>query len=118
MLWLGLSGGMGLGFLFRFASQGVSPWAVAGEILFSLLCALLMAAYASFVLCVYHKQMGQIADENSKMFGGTLFCGSFYHKWINLRFLVSYQLAFLAVALMQGALSLLYRWWMGHWIGT
>lgn len=117
MLWLGLSGGMGLGFLFRFASLGVSPRLVTVEILFSLACAMLTASYASFVLCVYKKQMGQIPDTDSQMFGGTLFCASFYRKRINLRFWVLYQLVFLATVLVQGALALLYRCFLGIIIG-
>lgn len=115
MLGLGLFGGMGLGFLFRFASCGISLWLVITEIAFSLAWALVTAAYASFVLCVFFKQAGRIPDEDGKMFGGTLFCGSFYRGMTNLRFLGVYQIAFLCVCALQGVLALCYRLLLG-WI--
>ncbi len=109
MLWLGLSGGLGLGFLFRFVSEGMSVWILCVDLLFSFSSALVTSCYASFVLCVYQKQRGRIPDEEHTMFGGTLFCGKFENNGVNLRFFVVYQLVYLCVSFIQFGLAMLYR---------
>lgn len=109
ILWWGISGGVGLGFLFRFLSEGRIGWSIGADLLFSLSGAWLLSCYGAFVTCVSLKQMGCIADGENKLFGGTLFCGRFDLRRINLRFFVTYQLFFVGFALCQLLLALLYR---------
>ncbi len=117
MLWWGLSGGVGLGFLFRFLSEGMLRWSIGADLLFSFLSALLLASYGAFVSCVALKQMGRIADGEDRIFGGTLFCGKFERKRINLRFFITYQLMFGLYAVCQLMLAFIYRFAMGFGAG-
>lgn len=112
-LWWGLSGGVSLGFLFRFLSEGMLGWGVVADVLFSFGGALLLTSYGAFVTCVALKQMGRIPDGEEQMFGGTLFCGKYEKKRINFRFFLSYQLIFGLYAVAQFFLTLVYRFFLG-----
>lgn len=106
MLGAGLSGGAALGFLFRLAGQGLGYGTLACSVFCQLVSGWLLCLYCAFCTCVSLKQMGNIADGDRQMFGGTLFCANFHQRVINLRFLVSYLVLFLVFALLLFLLTL------------